>query len=48
MIISIPKHRKIPRRIKANKTRHATPISRPVFMIFRSLNLNSVIEAHPR
>jgi len=29
---------------KPNKTRHATPISRPVFMIFRSLNLNPVID----
>ena len=31
-----------------NKSRHATPISRPVFMIFRSLNLNPVIDVRPR
>ena len=30
-----------------NKMRHATPISRPVFMIFRSYNLNLVIDVRP-
>jgi hypothetical protein len=31
-----------------NKSRHATPISRPVYMIFRNSNLNPVIDARPR
>ena len=39
----------IPKRIKKpNKTRHATPISRPVFMPFSTFNLNPVIDARPR
>ncbi len=33
---------------EANKPRHATPISRPVFMISRSLNLNPVIDVRSR
>ena len=32
----------------ANKTRHATPTSRPVVMTPRSFNLNPVIDARPR
>ena len=32
----------------ANKSRHATPISRPVYMLYRNLNLNPVIDARPR
>jgi len=33
---------------KPNKMRHATPISRPVFMIYLSFNLNPVIDVRPR
>ena len=33
---------------KPNKSRHATPISRPVFMPLLSFNLNPVIDARPR
>ena len=33
---------------KENKPRHATPISRPVYMIFRSFNLNPVIDVRSR
>jgi hypothetical protein len=31
-----------------NKPRHATTISRPVYMIFRSFNLNPMIDARRR
>jgi hypothetical protein len=31
-----------------NKSRHATPISRPVYMPFRNFNINPVIDARPR
>gem|GEM_PF-3555947 len=31
-----------------NKSRHATPISRPVYMPFSTFNLNPVIDARPR
>ena len=31
-----------------NKPRHATPISRPVYMLSRRFNPNPVIEARPR
>jgi hypothetical protein len=31
-----------------HKSRHATPISRPVFMPFPTFNLNPVIDTRPR
>jgi hypothetical protein len=31
-----------------NKSRHATPISRPVYMTLSTFNLNPVIDARPR
>jgi hypothetical protein len=38
-----------PKRIKKpNKSRHATPISRPVFMLSRRFNTNPVIEVRSR
>ncbi len=33
---------------KANKSRHATPISRPVYMFTLNFNHNPVIDARPR
>jgi hypothetical protein len=35
-------------RIETDKSRHATPISRPVYMLLRCFNLNPVIDARPR
>jgi len=32
----------------SNKSRHATPISRPVFMIFLNFNLQPVIDVRSR
>jgi hypothetical protein len=31
-----------------NKSRHATPISRSVYMLYRNSNLNPVIDARSR
>jgi hypothetical protein len=33
---------------ESNKSSHATPISRPVYMLSRRFNLNPVIDVRPR